>query len=80
MALQDFEMLLVSVIPYKSFSRFLHKEHPEMVPYLQMVHLCKLYQDDQEMLQELQELEEEQAETRDQAPDRSFSKKRLTAH
>jgi len=42
-ALQDFEMLLVSVVPHKAFSRFLTVEHPEMIPYLQMVHLCKLY-------------------------------------
>ena len=34
LALQDFDMLLVSVLPYKAFSRFLHKQHPEMVPYL----------------------------------------------
>lgn len=52
-ALQDFEMLLVSVIPHKAFSRFLHEEKPEMIPYLQMVHLCKLYQDDLEVLQDL---------------------------
>ena len=42
-ALQDFEMLLVSVVPHKAFSRFLSQEHPEMIPYLQMVHLCKLF-------------------------------------
>ena len=53
-ALQDFEMLLVSVVLYKAFSKFLHTEHPEMIPYLQMVHLCKLYQDDQEILTELE--------------------------
>ena len=56
LALQDFDMLLLSVLPYKAFSRFLHKQHPEMVPYLQMVHLCKLTQEDQEMLQELKEI------------------------
>ena len=56
-ALQDFDMLLLSVLPYKAFSRFLHQQHPEMVPYLQMIHLCKLYQDDQEMLQEIRELQ-----------------------
>ena len=55
MALQDFEMLLVSVVPHKAFSRFLTVEHPELIPYLQMVHLCKLFQDDQETLAELQE-------------------------
>ena len=33
-ALQDFEMLLVSVVPYKAFSKFLINEHPEMIPYL----------------------------------------------
>jgi len=50
-ALQDFEMLLVSVVPHKAFSKFIRTEHSEMIPYLQMVHLCKLYQDDQEMLE-----------------------------
>ena len=48
-------MLLVSVVPHKAFSRFLTQEHPELVPYLQMVHLCKLFQDDQEILEELKE-------------------------
>ena len=51
MALADLEMLLVSVIPHKAFSRFLNQDKPSMIPYLQMVHLCKLYQDDQEMLE-----------------------------
>ena len=55
-------MLLLSVLPYKAFSRFLHKQHPEMVPYLQMVHLCKLTQEDQEMLQELKEIQQEKSE------------------
>lgn len=45
-ALKDFEMLLVSVVPHKAFTRFLTTEHSEMIPYLQMVHLCKLYQDE----------------------------------
>ena len=49
-ALADFEILLISVIPHRAFKRFLAEEHPEMLPYLQMVHLCKLYQDDQESL------------------------------
>ena len=48
-------MLLVSVVPYKAFSRFMHEKHPEMIPYLQMVHLCKLYQDDLEVLQEMKQ-------------------------
>ena len=52
-ALQDFDMLLLSVIPYKAFSKYLHQSHKEMIPYLQMVHLCKLYQDDNEVLQEM---------------------------
>ena len=33
-ALEDFDMLLVSVVPYKAFSRFLNQQHPEMIPYL----------------------------------------------
>ena len=37
MALEDFETLLTSVVPYKAFSKFLHADHPEMLPYLQMV-------------------------------------------
>ena len=55
LALQDFEMLLVSVVPHKAFQRFLSQEHPEMIPYLQMIHLCKLFQDDQEELEDLKE-------------------------
>ena len=46
-------MLLDSVVPHRAFSRYLKKEQPEMIPYLQMVHLCKLYQDDQETLEEM---------------------------
>ena len=49
-ALADFEMLLVSVIPYKAFTRFLTSERSELLPYLRMIHLYKLYQDDQEEL------------------------------
>lgn len=55
MALQDFEMLLISVIPHKAFSKFLNAEHPEMLPYLQMVRICKLYQNDLEVLKEIQD-------------------------
>lgn len=55
MALQDFDQLLVSVIPHRAFSKFVHEEHQEMVPYLQMVHLCKLYQDDLEVLKEVRD-------------------------
>ena len=51
MALADFEMLLLSVVPHKAFSKFLNQEHPELIPYLQMVHLCKLYQNDHEELE-----------------------------
>ena len=51
-AVNDFEVLLVSVIPHRCFKRFLVEEHPEMLPFLQMVHLCKLYQDDQESLEQ----------------------------
>ena len=59
-ALQDFDMLLVSVIPYKTFSKYLHTKHKEMIPYLQMVHLCKLYQDDREVLQDMKNEHEKQ--------------------
>lgn len=52
-ALQDFDMLLASIIPHKYFSRFLREKNPQMIPYLQMVHLCKLYQDDQEIIEEM---------------------------
>ena len=51
MALNDFDVLLDSVVPHRAFSNYLKKEYPEMVPYLQMVHLCKLYQDDKEMFE-----------------------------
>ena len=42
-ALADFEMLLISGLPYKAFSRFLTTERPEMIPYLKMIQLCKFY-------------------------------------
>ena len=32
--LQDFEMLLVSVVPHKAFSKFIRLEHTAMIPYL----------------------------------------------
>ena len=76
-ALQDFEMLLASVVPYKAFSRFLSTEYPEMIPYLQMVHLCKLYQDDLEMLSEL---EREQQICSEQVGIDYANKKRLSAY
>ena len=44
-------MLLVSVCPHRAFKTFLVEEHPDMLPYLQMIHLCKLYQDDHESLE-----------------------------
>ena len=33
-AINDFEILLVSVIPHRAFKKFLAEEHPEMLPYL----------------------------------------------
>lgn len=73
MALEDFETLLTSVVPYKAFSKFLHADHPEMLPYLQMVHLCKLYQDDQEILTELERELEDQTESSELLGDNSNS-------
>ena len=32
--LQDFEMLLVSVVPHKAFSKLIRLEHTAMIPYL----------------------------------------------
>ena len=54
-ALADFESMLVSVIPYKAFTRFLGTEKPQMIPYLRIVHIYKLYQDDQEELGQLKQ-------------------------
>jgi hypothetical protein len=45
-ALFDFDMLLMSVIPHKQFIRFLQEDMSQCLPYLQMIHLCKLYLDD----------------------------------
>lgn len=42
----DFELLLMSVIPHRYFISFLQTDKPNMLPYLQVIHLCKLYQDD----------------------------------
>ena len=54
-ALNDLEMLLESVVPYMYFEKYLDKKKPEMIPYLQMVHLCKMYRVECEMLQGLLE-------------------------
>lgn len=48
-------MLLESVVPYMYFEKYLDKTKPEMIPYLQMVHLCKIYRVEIEMLQGLLE-------------------------
>jgi hypothetical protein len=42
-ALIDFDMLLLSIMPHKYFIKFLQEKMPSHLPYLQMIHICKLY-------------------------------------
>ena len=77
MALQDFDMLLVSVVPHRAFCKFLRTSHAEMIPYLQMVHLCKIYQDD---LDTLEELKQEQQNLSEQVGVNYQSKKLLAEY
>lgn len=39
----DFDLMLVSVLPHKYFIMFLQSEKPTHQPYLQIIHLYKLY-------------------------------------
>ena len=42
-AFLDFEMMLVSVLPHKFFINYLQEEKKTHLPYLQIIHLWKLY-------------------------------------
>jgi hypothetical protein len=59
-ALLDFDMLLMSVLPHKYFIKFLQEQHSRKMPYLQMIHLCKLYQDDLQNLAQLKVMLEQE--------------------
>lgn len=47
-AFMDFDMMLVSVLPHKYFINFLQEDKMSHLPYLQLIHLYKLYNDDSE--------------------------------
>ena len=46
----DFEMMLISFLPHKYFSQFLKQEKPKFQPYMQMIHLVRLYSDENQAL------------------------------
>ena len=55
-AFLDFDMMLVSVLPHKFFINFLQEEKKTHLPYLQVIHLWKLYAFE---AQELKQIETE---------------------
>lgn len=70
-AFMDFEMMLMSVLPHKYFALYLQQEKPQLQPYLQMIHIVRLYSEEGQVLAEKEEqLEKEQ---RNQANKRTLS-------
>jgi hypothetical protein len=53
-AFMDFDMMLVSVLPHKYFISFLQEDKITHLPYLQLIHLYKLYSDEMEQLTEIE--------------------------
>jgi hypothetical protein len=51
-------MLLMSIIPHEYFKNFLSSEKPNFLPYLQEIHLGKLYLEDLTQQEELTMLRE----------------------
>ena len=45
-SLLDFDMMLVSVLPHKYFVSFLQEEKRSSLPYLQIIHIYKLYENE----------------------------------
>jgi len=45
-SLLDFDMMLVSVLPHKYFISFLQEEKRSSLPYLQIIHIYKLYKNE----------------------------------
>ena len=41
----DFDMMLVSILPHKYFILYLQEEQKYKAPFLNMIHLVKLYSD-----------------------------------
>ena len=52
-ALMDFDMMLISVLPHKYFVTFLQEDQSQLLPYLQIIHIYKLYLNELETLQSL---------------------------
>lgn len=51
--MMDFDMMLVSILPHKYFILYLQEEQKDKVPYLNMIHLVKLYSDEGQNIEEL---------------------------
>ena len=49
----DFDMMLVSILPHKYFILYLQEERKDKVPFLNMIHLVKLYSDEGQKIEEL---------------------------
>lgn len=73
-ALNDFDLLLVSVLPHKFFQQYLENEKPEQQPYLSIIRIFKLYQAYQDDLADaqraLQSCETEASERGSELPNR----------
>jgi len=51
--LNDFDMLLMSIIPHEYFNNFLQTEKPNFLPYMQEIHIGLLYTEDLNQLRDL---------------------------
>ena len=51
-AFMDFDMMLMSVLPHKYFALYLQQEKPGLQPYLQMIHIIRLYSEEGLVLNE----------------------------
>jgi hypothetical protein len=54
--LNDFDMLLMSIIPHEYFNNFLQTEKPNFLPYMQEIHIGMLYIEDLKQLTDLESL------------------------
>lgn len=48
----DFEMMLVSNLPLRYFTRYLEKEKSDLQPYLRMIYLIRLISEKGQLLEE----------------------------
>ena len=53
LALQDFDMLIESVLPHKQFTEFLRQEKPDMLPFIVIIRKTKLLREMQDNLEQI---------------------------